>query len=85
MEKLRVGIVGATGLVGQTFISLLENHPWFKITALFASPRSKGKSYSEAMEGRWRYAAEMPESVKEMKVMGTDEICANDDQIDVVF
>ncbi|NLC39337.1 MAG: aspartate-semialdehyde dehydrogenase [Clostridiaceae bacterium] len=85
MEKLRVGIVGATGLVGQTFISLLEDHPWFKTTALFASPRSKGKTYIEAMEGRWRYAAEMPESVKEMIVMGTDEISEIADQIDFVF
>lgn len=85
MEKLRVGIVGATGLVGQTFISLLENHPWFKVSALFASQRSKGKRYTEAMEGRWRYADEMPDSVKEMMVMGTDDIRDLADQIDFVF
>ena len=85
MEKLRVGIVGATGLVGQTFISLLENHPWFELSALFASPRSKGKTYVEAMEGRWRYAAEMPAKVKNMQVRGTDEIAALASDLDFVF
>ena len=51
-EKLKVGILGATGMVGQRFISLLENHPWFEVTTLAASPRSKGKTYEEAVEGR---------------------------------
>jgi aspartate-semialdehyde dehydrogenase len=51
-EKLRVGIIGATGMVGQRFITLLENHPYFEITALMASKRSAGKTYREALEGR---------------------------------
>ena len=51
MKKLRVGILGATGMVGQRFITLLENHPWFEITALAASPRSEGLTYEEAVEG----------------------------------
>ena len=53
-EKLRVGILGATGMVGQRFISLLENHPWFEVTTLAASPRSAGKTYEEAVGGRTR-------------------------------
>ena len=52
-EKLRVGILGATGMVGQRFISLLENHPWFEVVTVAASPRSAGKTYEEAVEGRW--------------------------------
>ena len=53
-EKLRVGILGATGMVGQRFISLLENHPWFEVVTLAASPRSAGKTYEEAVGGRWK-------------------------------
>ena len=52
-EKLRVGILGATGMVGQRFISLLENHPWFEVVTVAASPRSAGKTYEEAVGGRW--------------------------------
>ena len=50
-EKLRVGILGATGMVGQRFISLLENHPWFEVVTVAASPRSAGKTYEEAVGG----------------------------------
>ena len=53
-KKLRVGILGATGMVGQRFITLLANHPWYEITALAASPRSAGKTYEEAVGGRWK-------------------------------
>ena len=53
-KKLRVGILGATGMVGQRFISLLENHPWFEVTTVAASPRSAGKTYEEAVGGRWK-------------------------------
>ena len=53
-KKLRVGILGATGMVGQRFITLLANHPWYEITALAASPRSAGKTYEEAVDGRWK-------------------------------
>ena len=54
MEKLKVGIVGATGMVGQRFALLLSEHPYFEISALIASPRSAGKSYEEALMGRWK-------------------------------
>ena len=63
-EKLRVGILGATGMVGQRFISLLENHPWFEVVTLAASPRSAGKTYEEAVGGRWKMDTPMPEAVK---------------------
>ena len=67
-EKLRVGILGATGMVGQRFISLLENHPWFEVTTLAASPRSAGKSYEEAVGCRLKMDIPMPEAVKSMIV-----------------
>ena len=69
MSKLRVGIVGATGMVGQRFITLLENHPYFEIRALIASARSAGKTYGEAVGDRWKLSTPMPESVKNMVVM----------------
>ena len=53
-QKLKVGILGATGMVGQRFISLLENHPWFEVVTVAASPRSAGKTYEEAVGGRWK-------------------------------
>ena len=72
-EKLRVGILGATGMVGQRFISLLENHPWFEVTTLAASPRSAGKTYEEAVGGRWKMDTPMPEAVKSMIVKNVNE------------
>ena len=59
-QKLKVGILGATGMVGQRFISLLENHPWFEVTTLAASPRSAGKTYEEAVGGRWKKDTPLP-------------------------
>ena len=73
-KKLRVGILGATGMVGQRFITLLANHPWYEITALAASPRSAGKTYEEAVGGRWKMQTPMPECVKKMAVMNVNEI-----------
>ena len=65
MEKhYKVGIIGATGMVGQRFISLLHDHPWFEITVLAASPRSAGKTYEEALGGRWVMKTELPENLK---------------------
>ncbi|MBE6717575.1 MAG: aspartate-semialdehyde dehydrogenase [Ruminococcaceae bacterium] len=68
-KSYKVGIIGATGMVGQRFVSLLHDHPWFNITALAASPRSAGKTYEEALGGRWVMKTELPESVKSMVVM----------------
>ena len=65
-EKLKVGILGGTGMVGQRFISLLENHPWFEVTTIAASPRSAGKTYEEAVGDRWKMDTPMPEAVKKI-------------------
>ena len=70
-EKLRVGILGGTGMVGQRFISFLENHPWFEVTTIAASPRSAGKTYGECVEGRWKLEVPMPESVRNIVVKST--------------
>mgnify|MGYP001105709341 FL=1 len=84
-EKLRVGILGATGMVGQRFISLLENHPWFEVTTLAASPRSAGKTYEEAVGGRWKMDPPMPEAVKSMIVKNVNEVEEVASQVDFVF
>lgn len=68
MKTYKVGIIGATGMVGQRFAVLLENHPWFKVTALAASPRSAGKTYEEAVSGRWLLDKPIPEAMKNMIV-----------------
>lgn len=85
MSKLRVGILGATGMVGQRFISLLENHPWFEVTTLAASPRSAGKTYEEAVGNRWKMATPMPEAVKSMIVKNVNEVEAVASTVDFVF
>ena len=69
MKKFNVGIVGATGMVGQRFALLLADHPWFNVTALAASPRSAGKSYEEAVGSRWAMTDPMPENLKDMIVL----------------
>lgn len=84
-QKLRVGVIGATGFVGQRFIALLDNHPWFSCVAVAASPRSAGKPYSVAVEGRWKIDALMPEYVKNMIVFGLDDLDAFLDNVDFVF
>ena len=84
-DKLKVGILGATGMVGQRFISLLENHPWFEVSALAASYRSAGKTYSEAVKGRWQMTSPMPEAVKNMQVLNVEEIDKVAGQVDFVF
>ena len=84
-EKLKVGILGGTGMVGQRFISLLENHPWFEVTTIAASPRSAGKTYEEAVGGRWKMTTPMPEAVKNIVVMNVNEVEAVASQFDFVF
>ncbi len=84
-EKLRVGILGGTGMVGQRFISLLEHHPWFEVTTIAASPRSAGKTYEEAVGGRWKMDTPMPEAVKKTVVMNVNEVDAVAGQVDFVF
>ena len=84
-KKLRVGILGATGMVGQRFISLLENHPWFEVTTVAASPRSAGKTYEEAVGGRWKMTTPMPEKVKNLVVMNVNDVDAVSKTVDFVF
>ncbi len=84
-EKLRVGILGATGMVGQRFISLLENHPWFEVVTVAASPRSAGKTYEEAVGGRWKMTTPMPEAVKKLIVKDVNEVEAISAEVDFVF
>lgn len=85
MEKLRVGIVGATGMVGQRFVTLLENHPYFEIRALLASGRSAGKPYREAVEGRWKMQTPLPLSIGEMPVLDAADIEGVKPLVDFVF
>ena len=85
-NNYKVGIIGATGMVGQRFAVLLENHPWFKVKALAASPRSAGKTYAEAVGSRWLLEKPMPESMKDMVVMdATADIEKITAQVDFVF
>lgn len=84
-KKLKVGILGATGMVGQRFIALLENHPWYEVVTVAASPRSAGKTYEEAVGGRWKMTTPMPEAVKNLPVMNVNEIDAVASSVDFVF
>ena len=84
-QKLRVGILGATGMVGQRFISLLENHPWFEVVTLAASPRSAGKTYEEAVGGRWKKDTPMPEAVKKLVEMNVNDVEHVASTVDFVF
>lgn len=84
-DKLKVGILGGTGMVGQRFISLLENHPWFEVTTIAASPRSAGKTYEEAVGERWNMPTSMPERVKSLIVMNVNEIEKVASEVDFVF
>ena len=84
-DKLKVGILGATGMVGQRFISLLENHPWFEVVTVAASPRSAGKTYEEAVGGRWKMDTPMPEAVKKLVVRNVNEVEQVAATVDFVF
>ena len=84
-KKLRVGILGATGMVGQRFISLLEDHPWFEVVTVAASPRTAGKTYEEAVGGRWKMAKPMPEAVKNLVVMNVNDVEEVASGVDFVF
>lgn len=84
-EKLRVGILGATGMVGQRFITLLENHPWFEIHTLAASASSAGKTYEESVGGRWKMDTPMPESVKKMVIKNVSDIEDVAKDVDFLF
>ena len=84
-EKLKVGILGATGMVGQRFIALLEGHPWFEVVTVAASARSAGKTYEEAVGGRWKMDTPMPEAVKKLVVMNVSDVEKVAETVDFVF
>ena len=81
----KVGIIGCTGMVGQRFASLLENHPWFHVTALAASPRSAGKTYKDAVGDRWVMKTPMPEAMKDMIVFDAADVQKVASLVDFVF
>lgn len=85
MDKLKVGILGGTGMVGQRFITLLENHPWYEVVTVAASPRSAGKTYEEAVGDRWKMSTPMPESVKKLVVMNVNDVEEVSASVDFVF
>ncbi|MBO7353268.1 MAG: aspartate-semialdehyde dehydrogenase, partial [Lachnospiraceae bacterium] len=85
MAKLKAAVLGATGMVGQRFIQLLEDHPWFEVAVVAASPRSAGKTYAEAVGDRWKMDTPMPEAVKNMVVMNVNEVEAVAAKVDFCF
>ena len=85
MKKLRAGIIGATGMVGQRFLTLLDNHPYFEVTALAASSRSAGKTYEEALNGRWKLKTPMPAFAASMTVIDASHIDEMAKLVDFVF
>lgn len=85
MKKYKVGILGATGMVGQRFITLLENHPWFEVVVVAASPGSAGKSYKDAVKGRWKMSTPVPAAVAKLNVHVVTEIEKIKEQVSFVF
>ncbi|MEG0770072.1 MAG: aspartate-semialdehyde dehydrogenase [Ruthenibacterium sp.] len=85
MKQYRVGVVGATGMVGQRFVSLLENHPWFHLAVVAASPRSAGKTYEAAVGARWAMPTAMPAEAKDLLVMDAADVTGVAAKVDFVF
>jgi len=85
MKKLKAGILGATGMVGQNYLSLLEEHPWFEVTHLVASPSSAGKKYSDAVAGRWHMKKDIPQNARNLVVSPINDIESARKNCDFVF
>ena len=86
MKNYKVGIIGATGMVGQRFITLIDKHPWFNIEVLAASPRSAGKTYKESVGAKWAMDGEIPENIADMIVMNaTEDVEKIAGMVDFVF
>ena len=85
MKQYNVGVIGATGMVGQRFVTLLENHPWFRLTAVAASARSAGKTYEEAVGSRWLMQTPMPEQAKKLVVLDAANVAEVAAKVDFVF
>lgn len=84
-KKLKVGILGATGMVGQRFVSLLENHPWFEVTLVAASANSAGKAYKDCVAGRWAMKTPVPANVANLVVKNASDVAAISAEVDFVF
>ncbi len=84
-NKLKVGVLGATGMVGQRFVSLLEGHPWFEVTAVAASPSSAGKQYADAVANRWTLAGEIPPTAAGLTVANASDVESIASKVDFVF
>lgn len=84
-EKLRVGVIGATGMVGQRYVTLLANHPWFEVKVVAASAHSAGQTYEESVAGRWKMQDPIPAGVKDLTVLDVKDIEAVTSQVDFVF
>ena len=85
MEKLKVAVLGGTGMVGQRFVTLLADHPWYEIKIIAASPRSKGKTYEEAVSGRWAMEKPIPENVKNIVLKDVSEVKEIASEVDFCF
>lgn len=85
MKRFRVGVVGATGMVGQRLLTLLQDHPWFETAVVAASPRSAGLSYGQAVAGRWMMDCVIPEQVLEMEIVDASDVRAISDRADFIF
>lgn len=85
MKKLKVGILGATGMVGQRFVALLANHPWFEIVSVAASPKSAGRPYEDAVKNRWGLESEIPQQVRTLKVLSVVDLKKIAQRADLVF
>lgn len=86
MKQYKVGVIGGTGMVGQRFVTLMEHHPWFQLTAIAASPRSAGKTYEEAVAGRWAMKTPIPEEAKSLVVLDAEaDVEKIADMVDFVF
>lgn len=84
-DKLRVGVIGATGMVGQRFVTLLDNHPWFEVVLVAASAHSAGKTYEAAVDGRWKMDVPVPEAVKQLVLQDAAKVDDIASQVDFVF
>ncbi len=84
-RKWRVAVVGATGMVGQRFVSLLADHPWFEIAVVAASARSAGKTYEEAVSDRWAFDWPIPQNVRPLVVRDASDVAAVTGEVDFVF
>ena len=85
MKQYNVGVIGATGMVGQRFVTLLEHHPWFRLTVVAASARSAGKTYEEAVGSRWLMQTPMPENARKLIVQDAAQVEKIAAQVDFVF